>query len=233
MAFGSLEPARIPSRNGSRSPYGNPVVIDSRAKADLLPQVLGIASLGFLASALGVYFAPPLFGQGMLWICIIASFGLIFAVRAARATPVLAFGLFLLLALVMGFEISPWIRVLLGTGHAGAVFNAAVTTGVGMGVLGIGAQFLHFNYRRVAGMAGAALLALVLAGVLSMFFHFIQPTVYSYLTLVIFGVLIVVDFMRIRAGGDGMTPVELALGIYLDGLNVFLALTRIFSGRRD
>jgi modulator of FtsH protease len=39
--------------------------------------------------------------------------------------------------------------------------------------------------------------------------------------------------MRIRNGGDGATAVELALSIYLDGLNVFLALTRIFSGSRD
>lgn len=231
MNLGSLTPA--PIRTPGRSSYGSPVIIESRAKADLLPQVLGIASLGFLASALGVYFAPPFFGSGMLWVCIIASFALIFAVRATRATPVLAFSLFLLLAVIMGFEISPWIRMLIGSGHSAVVFNAAVTTGVGMGVLGIGAQFLHFNYRRVAGIAGAALLALVLAGVLSMFFHFIQPTVYSYFTLAIFSVLIVVDFMRIRAGGDGMTPVELALGIYLDGLNVFLALTRIFGGRRD
>jgi modulator of FtsH protease len=66
-----------------------------------------------------------------------------------------------------------------------------------------------------------------------MFFHFISPTAYSYLTLLIFSVLIVVDFMRIRNGGDGATAVELALSIYLDGLNVFLALTRIFSGSRD
>ncbi len=231
MAF--LEPSRVPLRTRGRSPYGSPIVIESRADMALLPQVLGIASLGFLASALGVYFAPPIYGSAMLWICVIVSFALIFAVRATRATPVLSFGLFLLLAVVMGVEISPWIRVLLGTGHTGAVFNAAVTTGVGMGVLGIGAQFLHFNYRRVAGIAGAALMALVIAGVLSMFFHFIQPTVYSWFILAIFSVLIVVDFMRIRAGGDGMTPVELALGIYLDGLNVFLALTRIFSGRRD
>ena len=232
MAFQPLEPARVPSRTPNRSTSGSPVIIDARATA-LLPQVLGIASLGFLASALGVYFAPPFFGSGMFWVCVIASFALIFAVRATRATPVLAFSLFLLLAVVMGFEISPWIRMLIGAGHSGAIFNAAVTTGVGMGVLGIGAQFLHFNYRRVAGIAGAALLVLVLVGVLSIFFHFIQPTVYSWLTLAIFGVLVVVDFMRIRAGGDGMTPVELALGIYLDGINIFLALTRIFSGRRD
>ena len=53
------------------------------------------------------------------------------------------------------------------------------------------------------------------------------------LTLIIFSVLVVVDFMRIRAGGDGQTAVELALSIYLDGLNIFLALTRLFRGGRD
>ena len=233
MAPDFLTPARVPSRYNNRVPTRRPIEIEASVTSTLLPQVLGIASLGFIASALGVYFAPPFFGSGMLWICIIASFALIFAVRATRATPLLSFGVFLVLAVVMGFEISPWIRLLAGTGHASAIFNAAVTTGVGMGVLGIGAQFLHFNYRRVAGIAAGALLALVAAGILSLFFHFIHPTVYSWLTLAVFSVLIVVDFMRIRAGGDGMTPVELALGIYLDGLNVFLALTRIFSGNRD
>ena len=41
-----------------------------------------------------------------------------------------------------------------------------------------------------------------------------------------------VDFMRIRNGGDGATATELAVSIYLDGLNIFLALTQIFSGGR-
>jgi modulator of FtsH protease len=39
--------------------------------------------------------------------------------------------------------------------------------------------------------------------------------------------------MRIRNNGDGATAIELALSIYLDGINIFLALTRIFSGSRD
>ncbi len=205
----------------------------SRVVPALLPQVLTIASLGFVASAVGVYFAPPAFGQGTFILCVIASFALIFAVRATRKNALLSFSVFMLLALVMGFEISPWMHALLGAGMQGVIFNAAMTTGVGMGALGIGAQFLNFDYRRVGAWVGGALLLLVLAGILSMFFHFIQPTVYSWLALGIFSVLIVVDFMRIRNGGDGATPVELALSIYLDGLNVFLALTRIFSGRRD
>lgn len=205
----------------------------SQTASSLLSRVLAIASLGFFVTAVGVYFAPARFSGPMLWVCVIASFALIFGVRATRATPALSMTLFLALTFVLGFEISPWIHMLLGGGHANAVFNAAVTTAVGMGVLGIGAQFATFDYRRVAGVASAALLVLVIGGILSAFFHFIQPTVYSLLTLVIFSVLVVVDFMRIRAGGDGQTAIELALSIYLDGLNIFLALTRLFSNDRD
>ena len=214
----------------------NPVVITPRgqviqqATPALLSRVLGITSLGFFVTALGTYFAPPFLGGGAMLVCVIASFALIIGVRATRKQPALALTLFLGLALVLGLEISPWIRALVGSGHGQAVFNAAITTAVGMGVLGIGAQFMSFDYRRVGAWATGALLLLVVAGVLSLFLHFVQPSVYYWLTLVVFSVLLVVDFMRIRAGGDGQTATELALGIYLDGLNIFLALTRLFGG---
>ncbi|MGA7158219.1 MAG: Bax inhibitor-1 family protein [Acidobacteriaceae bacterium] len=209
-------------------------VIQSRSSSSLLSRVLVISSLGFFVSAIGVYIAPPYFAGPAFWLCVIATFGLIFAIRATRNNTLVSFSLFLLLALAMGFEISPWINQLLHTGHTNAVFNAALTTAVGMAIIGMAAQIFTFDYRRVQNYAFAGLIALVIAGVLGMFFHFINPTFYSYATLAIFSVLVVVDFMRIHKGGDGATPVELALSIYLDGINIFLALTQIFSGgRRD
>ena len=220
-------PIILDARNSGRS------VPQSRATSSLLSQVLVIASLGFFVSGAGRVARAPMLAGGAFWLCVIATFVLIFAIRATRNTPALSFGLFLLLALAMGFEISPWINLLLHTGHSNAVFNAAITTAVGMGCLGIVAQFAHFDYRKVGGIAMAALLALILVGILSAFFHFISPGFYSYATLVIFSVLVVVDFMRVRQGGDGATAIELALSIYLDGINLFLALTRIFSGSRD
>ena len=216
---------------GTRST--NPIVIEGRTQAttSLLAKVLLISSLGFFVSAVGVGLAPEFYSFGMTWIYFFVSIGLIFAVRATRKTPALSLLLFLALALVMGFEIAPWIGHLLHTAAGiNIVFNAAVTTAVGMAVIGMGAQVFSFDYRRVGSYAMGALLVLIIVGVLGMFFHFVNPSFYSWATLAVFSVLLLVDFMRIRNGGDGATAVELALTIYLDGLNIFLALTEIFSG---
>jgi FtsH-binding integral membrane protein len=221
----------------------NPIIIDAtntprafqrtQTASSLLSQVLVIASLGFFVSAVGVYLAPPVAGGGIFMLCFIVSLVLIFAIRATRKNAIVSFSLFMVFALVMGIEIAPWINHLLHTGQTTVVFDAAMTTAVGMACLGIGAQIFTFDYRRVRNYAYAALFALIIVGILSMFFHFISPNAYSYLTLAIFSVLVVVDFMRIRNNGDGATAIELALSIYLDGINIFLALTRIFSGSRD
>jgi FtsH-binding integral membrane protein len=220
-------PIIIDGRNGSQT------VGQTRSASSLLSQVLVITSVGFFTSAVGVYIAPVSAPAGMFWLYFIVTIGLIFAIRATRNTPALAFGLFLLLALAMGFEMSPYINMLLHTGHSNAVFNAALTTAVGMACLGMGAQIVTFDYRRVRNYALAALLGLIIIGFIGAFFHFVSPNVYSYLTLAIFSVLVVVDFMRVHKGGDGATAVELALSIYLDGINIFIALTQLFSGRRD
>src|ERR1700753_2531905 len=139
---------------GTRS-NTNPIVIEGRTQAatSLLGKVLLISSMGFFVSGVGVWLAPEFYSPGVFWLCVIASFLLIFAIRATRNTPVLSLGLFLLLTLVMGFEIAPWIMHLLHTGRIDVVFNAALTTAVGMGVLGLGAQVVSFNYRKVGSYA--------------------------------------------------------------------------------
>ena len=78
----------------------------------------------------------------------------------------------------------------------------------------------------------AALLLLLLVGIVSLFFHFLQPDTYSWLTLGVFTLLTVGDFARIRAGGDGQSAVSLSLSIYLDAINIFLAVLQLMGGRR-
>jgi FtsH-binding integral membrane protein len=209
---------------------GYPTVIDvpREGTAPLLAKVLGITALGFFVTAIGVATAPS-------WSMLpgfIAVLALVFAINGARRrSESMAMGLFMALAYFMGWEISPLIHMYIRTIGTGVVFQAAVTTGLGMTAMGCVAYLFGINYRKLSGIAGAGLLLLLLAGILSMFFHFMSPNTYSWLALAIFTALTVADFARIRAGGDGMGSVSLALGIYLDAINIFMILLQLFSGR--
>lgn len=215
------------------NPYpSRPTIIDipREETASLLSKVLGITSLGFLITALGVATAPA-------WSTLpglIAVFVLVFAISGARrANPLLALGLFLALTFFMGWEISPLIHHYVRTVGPDVVFRAAATTGLGMAAMGCVAYLFQINYRRIAGIGFAALLLLMLVGIASMFFHFLSPDTYSWLTLGVFTLLTIGDFARIRAGGDGQSAVSLSLSIYLDAINIFLAVLELFgSGRR-
>ena len=209
-----------------------PTIIDAPREetASLLSKVLAITSLGFLITAFGVSTAPA----GGSLIGFIAVIALIFGINAARrsTSPYLALGLFLALAYFMGWEIGPLIQRYIHTFGSALVFNAAATTAAGMAVMGCVSYLFNINYRRVSGIAFAALIVLMIAGIASMFFHFLTPDTYSWLTLGVFTLLTVGDFARIRAGGDGQSAVSLALSIYLDAINIFLAVLQLMGGRR-
>jgi modulator of FtsH protease len=216
-------------RLGWNQPYGTVIDVPREGTASLLGKVLGITAAGFLITAAGVATAPE---WGTLP-GLIAVFALIFAIQFARKrNAALALGLFFVLAYFMGWEIGPLIHRYMRAIGPEVVFQAAATTGLGMAVMGSVAYLFQINYRKVAGIAFAGLLVLIVLGLVSMFFHFMSPDTYSWLTLGIFSLLTVADFARIRAGGDGQPAVSLALSIYLDGINIFLAVLQLFGGRR-
>jgi len=209
--------------------WNNVIDVPRENTAPLLAKVLTITSLGFLVTAAGVVTAPA---WGTI-VGMIAVFGLIFAINRARTkSPGMALGLFVALTYFMGWMIAALIQHYIAVGGAALVFQAAATTALGMACMGIVAYLFSIDYRRLLGIAGAALLVLVLVGIVSMFFHFLAPNTYSWLTLGIFTLLTVGDFARIRAGGDGQSAVSLSLSIYLDAINIFLAVLQLLSGRR-
>jgi FtsH-binding integral membrane protein len=216
--------------NLSNNSYYNTIDVPREETASLLAKVLAITSVGFFITSIGVATAPA-WGTMVGFIVVL---GLVFGISFARkASPGLALGMFLVLTYFMGWEIGPLIQRYIRTFGTGMVFNAAATTGCGMAVMGCVAYLFNINYRRIAGIGMAALLLLIIAGIASMFFHFLSPDTYSWLTLGIFALLTVGDFARIRAGGDGRSAVSLSLSIYLDAINIFLAVLQLMGGRRS
>jgi modulator of FtsH protease len=221
-----------------RSPYGRSAYGTAFAPGPavsvpgLLGQVLGITGVGFLITACAAYlFRGVPYGVGM-----VASIGglvLLIGMQFVRNSPPVALLLFYAFTFIEGIGLAPVITYYANAAGPEVVVNAAATTGFGMLVLGGVAFVFSVDWRRFAGIALGALIALLVVGLISAFTHWIHPTTYSWLTLGVFTLLTLVDFSRIRAGGDGATPVQLAIAIYLDAINIFLALLRIFSRSRD
>jgi len=214
-------------------------ILDTKASATLLSKVLWITTVGFLFTAFGAYIAPDV--TGFSFGIVILSFVLLFAIRwAAQRSPALGLAMFYLFTVVMGVEVGPLIKMYLHLANGQqVVFEAAMTTAVGMAVMALIAQIANFNYQKVGNYAVAALFGMIIVSIIAGFFHYMGPAAYSlycWAGLALFSVLLLVDFMRLRDSPANATPVFMALSIYLDALNIFLFLLQIFGnggGRRD
>jgi modulator of FtsH protease len=214
----------------------NGVRVIEGSTASLLGKVLWITTAGFLFTAVGARLAPPSLGLSIMVIFLL-NMGLIIGIQAvSRRSSGLALGLFYLFTTLMGVQISPILNQYMHTAAGQTiVFQAAITTALGMAAMAIIAQFANFNYMKVGQIAFYALLGLILIGLIGMFVHVFSPSVYAWLTLIVFSVLLLVDFMRLRDRGEAYGAVPMALSIYLDAINIFIALLQIFGGgrRRD
>jgi FtsH-binding integral membrane protein len=198
----------------------------------LLGQVLGITALGMAVTAFAVYLFPNGSG-GPNWLAFAGTFILIFVMNAVRQNTALSLLIFYVFTFLEGIVLSPIIGYYAHTAGNQVVYNAALTTALGMFALGAIVYGTGLDLRRFQGWVMGALLILVLVGIASMFFRFLSPTVYSWATLAIFSVLVLIDFARIRAGGDGLTAPQIAISIYLDAINIFLAILQITGSRRS
>lgn len=197
----------------------------------LLAQVLGLSALGFCITALAAWLFPGI-SVGAGFIAMIVGFALLVGCTFARNNEALSLVLFYAFTFCEGLGISPVVQQYAQVNGSGVVFDAAITTGLGMFALGAIVYATGLDLRRFQGYLTLALLGVIVIGIASVFVRFIHPEVYAYLVLAVFTGYVLIDFARIRAGGDGYTPVMLAVRIYLDALNIFLALLQIFGGRR-
>lgn len=198
----------------------------------LLAQVLGITALGLCITASAAWVAqgvPP--GLGL--VAMILGFIILLTIYKTRANEGLSLTLFYVFTACEGIGIAPVIGQYVRAVGSDVVVNAALTTGLGMFALAAVVYATGLDLRRFQGIFMIALMGLIVLGIISIFVRFIHPETYAWITLVIFAGLVLIDFARIRAGGDGLTPVLMAVSIYLDAINIFLALLSIFGGRRS
>jgi FtsH-binding integral membrane protein len=142
-------------------------------------------------------------------------------------------GLVFLFTFLEGIFISPYIY-LLGQTQPGVVGQAALLTGVTFGALTLYAFVSRKDFSAWGGFFMIGLVVLIVTSLLNMFFQNTTASLWiAGATVFVFGGLLIFDTWRLRNVYGPDEYVQAAVAIYLDLLNMFLAILTLLGGRRE
>jgi FtsH-binding integral membrane protein len=181
-----------------------------------------------------------IFGNRMVfWILMAGELGLVIAISAAvhRLSAAVAGGMFLLYSALNGATLASILLVYTGASVASAF---AITAGT-FGVMSVYGTVTKRDLTGWGTFLFMGLIGVVIASVVNLFLHSgMMSFVISCAAVVVFTGLTAYDTQKLRAiaasgGASGIAalPITGALALYLDFINLFLALLRLFGNRRD
>ena len=217
---------------------------DARLAAAFLTQAFVWMFVGLLVTA-GVAFAVQsndrllAFAADNLFLLFIAQLALVFVIGLGinRINATVALGLFFIYAASLGLTIG-----LIVTSYTGASVVTAFLSASAM--FGAAAIYGAVTKRNLAGLGGIlfmALIGLIVASVLNVFIGFeMLSWIISIAGVVIFTALTAYDVQRIQNGDLAVMTGSMekaavigALRLYLDFINLFLFMLRLFGGSRN
>jgi modulator of FtsH protease len=190
---------------------------------------MALVALTVAAATAGVYLGRGAGGAGW-FIAWLLSLGCLVGLNVANARGRTGLALLLLVAfgLLVGWSVASTVNYYAATDPV-AVRQAFGATALFVGGLGAGGYAVRRDLSFLYRIAFWLLLALLVAGVVLIFVRIPAAyTIWSLLGLGVFGLYTVIDFNRLRHGGQE-EAIPLAAGIFLDVLNVFLLFLRLFA----
>ena len=209
-------------------------------KAVLVRRTYGLVFVGILLTMVGAWVAMS--QQALLMqsaqhpiIGFLIFFGVLFAAQRMSRTFPANIALTLLATFIAGIWIAPLLFVM-NQQQPGIVSQAAMLTFVTFAGLSLYATFSRRDFSAWGGFFAVGVIVLIVTSLLNWFFK--NETASLWLaggTVFIFGGLLVFDTWRIvrsnQYGPDDYVPA--AVSIYVDLLNIFLAILRLLGGRRS
>lgn len=164
------------------------------------------------------------------WGFVLLEFALIFGIGFARAKPGLNLLMLFAFALVSGLTMSVLVSHFISAGAGGVVANAFILTTVAFGGLSMFAMNTERDFTTMGKMLFITLIVIVVAGLLNVFWlhsPWMQVGIAS-ISAILFSAFILYDTQNIIQGNYGH-PVDGALALYLDFINLFTSLLQILG----
>jgi len=200
-------------------------------RSTLLGKVLGLLAFAFVFTCGGVVVGSRL-GPGSFLIGLIGSLVLVFALMFLREKSPVNLVLLYAFATFEGIFIGPLLDMFIRGGAGNIVLNAAAGTA---GITLLAGMYGYTTKRDLSGLGGilfVGLIGVILTSLVGMFLHL--PGLYVVISMVVVAVFsgyIIYDMNRLRqtkyaTEGDA---IMFTVGLYLDMLNIFMALLQLLS----
>ncbi len=207
-----------------------------QVERSLLSRVLGWLGLSLVLTTVGIYLSSAYADQLVRWwwVAALGAFGLLIATQVAERSGrhPLAIALFAAFAVAEGLFIGPLVLAYLQT-QPDTVGSALLGT---VGIFFVAASVVYLTSLNMAAWGKwlfGALIIGILGSLAAIFIPFDRLLLDVFLGVVFIG-LTFFDFWRVKAqrAGDN-DALMLAISLYLDFLNLFLILLRLFGRGRD
>jgi modulator of FtsH protease len=197
-----------------------------------IKQTYQLFAASLLAASAGAYI-----GLGMgpaiaswYWGLVILEFVFLFGLYAAKKKAGLNLVLLFGFTFISGLTLVPLLSYILGMpGGAGIVANAFMLTTVAFGSLSIFAMNTKRDFSAMGKMLFITLIVVFVAGLINIFLGspILQLAIAS-ISSILFSAFILYDTQNIIRGAYE-TPIEGAIALYLDFLNLFISLLQILG----
>ena len=185
-----------------------------------------------MAGAVGAYVGVPLAGAISQWFIplMILEFALIFGVQFAKNKPGLNLIMMFAFTFVTGITTAPLLAYTLGmAGGAVIVGNAFAMTSVVFGAMSFFAVKTTKDFTSFTKPLMIALFVIIGFSILNIFLgNPLIMVLISGAAVVLFSIMVIYDTQNIIQGNYA-TPIDGALALYLDFLNIFISLLQLFG----
>ena len=185
-----------------------------------------------MAGAVGAYVGVPLASSISAWFIplMILEFALIFGIQFAKNKPGLNLIVMFAFTFITGITTAPLLAYTLGmAGGATIVGNAFAMTAVVFGAMSFFAIKTTKDFTGYGKPVMIALLVIIGFSILNIFLG--NPMIMvliSGVAVILFSFLVVFDTQNIIRG-NYETPIDGAIALYLDFLNIFISLLQLFG----
>ncbi len=185
-----------------------------------------------MAGAVGAYVGIPLAGaiQGMMWPLFFLEIGLLIALQFVKHKPGINLMVMFAFVFMTGITTAPLLSSTLGmSGGATIIGNAFAMTAVVFGAMSFYAIKTTKDFTSYGKPLMIALFVIIGFSIINIFLgNPIFQLVIAGGVVLLFSILVIFDTQNIMQGAYE-TPIDGAIALYLDFLNIFISLLQIFG----